>query len=619
MDRSFNSDTGESLFIQSVNGEYVLVPPELHQKSNIGTQQASAELEVETSLLEPNVVINNIVQNNDLIENNSFNVDNLNNVGYPIHSKPKPSKLQYVYSYREYLTNQFLSSINLHPIETMTMATSNPDNLSAVISSPTQQYIPVKMEHDGNVANVGNTAITAPSIVAGTIFDDLIDKNPLIPLNERITITSIGGSIMLVSSVNKIEEEEADKNVRSLVRIGKNKLAFENFKLLERRNKATSYGEFLYPAGVFEDDIGLTHDPRDLDYCLTGDNARTVIALPSFLGTVVMHTTEQDANRLVESRFKRKAHSSLSIRLLHQLRKDMIEVAINSGMELSTTTAAIVLMEKLVLKSKLTRQTRKHHAVGCLSLACKVNEMHAPETLSDFCNRILDVPPKEFKAAEWKTFVDLEFTVYVSRKELEQHLQKLYRECGSLFPVADPLTDELSNEFIEMEREQRYNQQQKSASNYNSVITDDRISRLGSAVHYNYNEEDKNTTNNNNNNLLMKNIPKINEPEGLYLDNQNGKRKKHSYKNKNNGIIKEDEHENENEYDFEEEEDYEEEGELADREDNTTFDEEESNLEEDNKDEIDKQSIDLTNSSINKSTHSDLLSLETPQPNLAIK
>lgn len=75
----------------------------------------------------------------------------------------------------------------------------------------------------------------------------------------------------------------------------------------------------------------------------------------------------------------------------------------------------------------ITKKNRKLIAACCLFLASKVNEAKGTwfRPLLEMMNDELDIDPKEIHEHEFAVFADLEFNLYVPKKEFMPHFERI--------------------------------------------------------------------------------------------------------------------------------------------------------------------------------------------------
>ncbi|KAI8364658.1 uncharacterized protein BYT42DRAFT_506137 [Radiomyces spectabilis] len=190
-----------------------------------------------------------------------------------------------------------------------------------------------------------------------------------------------------------------------------------------KHRKALSYAHFLspddtlmeeaLPAGAY-DACGLDNDQFGRFGILSGHNLRA-----------------SDIKREMNDQF-RQAHPEIlpeiTLSKIRAIKTHLLEVAKEADLEISSVAHAYVYFEKLVLKNIVTKKNRKLIAACCLFLATKVNEPKGSSfgTLLETMDDELDVDSEAIREHEFAVFADLEFNLYVPRREFMPHFDRIF-------------------------------------------------------------------------------------------------------------------------------------------------------------------------------------------------
>ncbi|KAG2184879.1 hypothetical protein INT43_000792 [Umbelopsis isabellina] len=125
----------------------------------------------------------------------------------------------------------------------------------------------------------------------------------------------------------------------------------------------------------------------------------------------------------------RSAHpeipQEITLSKIRAIKEHMLEIGKELDLEISSVAHAYVYFEKLILKN------RKLIAGCCLFLATKVNEPKGSklQPLLDAIDDELDIDAEEIWEHEFAVFADLEFNLYVPRREFMPHFERI---CSDL-------------------------------------------------------------------------------------------------------------------------------------------------------------------------------------------
>jgi hypothetical protein len=136
--------------------------------------------------------------------------------------------------------------------------------------------------------------------------------------------------------------------------------------------KADSYAHFL------ERTVDISYDPSFLDDTeLRTGKHRTVIALSSFIASVIPYARPSDIKKELNERFRKKhpdIHPTLTFSQIKKVKEVLITIALEENLELSSVAKAYAYFEKLILKKVVQKSNRKLMAAVCYLLSVKVND-----------------------------------------------------------------------------------------------------------------------------------------------------------------------------------------------------------------------------------------------------
>ncbi|KAI7888981.1 uncharacterized protein EV154DRAFT_516165 [Mucor mucedo] len=200
--------------------------------------------------------------------------------------------------------------------------------------------------------------------------------------------------------------------------------------------RANSYAHYLNTTGsLLSDDTTveqqLTADSYD-PYFLDDDTYGKYGLDPSSLGTLTNGMRPSDVKREMNEQF-RQNHPQLSPEItlskIRAIKLHLFEIGKGLDLEVSSVAHAYVYFEKLVVKNMVTKKNRKLLAACCLFLATKVNEAKGTwfQPLLEAMDDELGVDAKEIHEHEFAVFADLEFNLYVPRREFMPHFENIFR------------------------------------------------------------------------------------------------------------------------------------------------------------------------------------------------
>lgn len=205
-----------------------------------------------------------------------------------------------------------------------------------------------------------------------------------------------------------------------------------------RSDDSTSSSSSSSDSSGSEADGTLAHnyDPVFLDDpTLKTGKHRTVIALPSFLGSITHYITPSELKREINDQFRQRhpdIHPSLTLSQIRNLKQQLLDTALVFNLELSTVAKSYAYFEKLLLAGKVIRSNRKIIGGCCLILAAKVNDSRSIDYHAlrlALTERIQLRDPTVLVKHEFAVFAALKFTLHLRQQEYMPHFERI---IGSL-------------------------------------------------------------------------------------------------------------------------------------------------------------------------------------------
>ncbi|ORX50139.1 cyclin-like protein [Hesseltinella vesiculosa] len=209
----------------------------------------------------------------------------------------------------------------------------------------------------------------------------------------------------------------------------------------DRRHKrvALSYAHFLSPLGTLsDDDLSVTpddglvsHDTYD-PYFLDNDSYNSYGHLSSSVTSTGQPIRPADARKELNEQF-RLAHPELAAEItltkIRAIKAHLLEIGRACDLEMSTLAMSYVYFEKLVSKNVVTKKNRKLIAACCVFLSFKINEARGTDcaSLLEAVDDVLDIDAKEIHQHEFAVFADLEFNLFVPRREFLPHFHDIFK------------------------------------------------------------------------------------------------------------------------------------------------------------------------------------------------
>ncbi|KAI8642784.1 hypothetical protein BD408DRAFT_415931 [Parasitella parasitica] len=211
-----------------------------------------------------------------------------------------------------------------------------------------------------------------------------------------------------------------------------------------KHRKAQSYAHFLNATGSLLDDATVqenldanSYDPFFLDddsygkYGLDSSSLGTLANSGAGITTAANTMKPSELKREMNEQFRLnhpEISSEITLSKIRAIKLHLLEIGKQVDLEVSSVAHAYVFFEKLVVKDIVTKKNRKLIAACCLFLATKANEAKGTwfGPLLDAMDDELDVDAEEIHEHEFAVFADLEFNLYVPRREFMPHFERIF-------------------------------------------------------------------------------------------------------------------------------------------------------------------------------------------------
>ncbi|KAJ1988873.1 hypothetical protein EDC05_005033 [Coemansia umbellata] len=207
-----------------------------------------------------------------------------------------------------------------------------------------------------------------------------------------------------------------------------------------------SFAYFLHPlhtltpsaeAGHSDTCSNSVYHPSKLDDLgLHKGLQRSLYGLAGYMGTIFDYAKpdehRQDTNGGSREIQLGLSAAGLTLDQLRRLKAYMLRVMREQDLELSTAAIGWVYFEKLIWKGYVVKDNRKLVAAVCLFLALKINESREVSV-----SRSLQVIQRRFEVSadsildqEFSVFAELEFSLWVPRREFMPHFLRMFEAIG---------------------------------------------------------------------------------------------------------------------------------------------------------------------------------------------
>ncbi|KAI8376218.1 uncharacterized protein BYT42DRAFT_573815 [Radiomyces spectabilis] len=203
-----------------------------------------------------------------------------------------------------------------------------------------------------------------------------------------------------------------------------------------RHRKALSYAQFLVASGSLSEPMEETLGQKDSYDPIMLDNDSYQISANyshSLNTSTPQMIRSSELKRELNEQFK-LAHPEIppeiTLSKIRAIKLHLLEIGQTVDLEISTLAHAYVYFEKLVIKNVVTKKNRKLIAGCCLFLANKINEAKGTHCggLLEAIDEELDVDADDVYKHEFAVFADLEFNLYIPRREFMPHMERILKQ-----------------------------------------------------------------------------------------------------------------------------------------------------------------------------------------------
>lgn len=294
-------------------------------------------------------------------------------------------------------------------------------------------------------------------------------------LNSRLFYSRVRAYPTVVFSVIKYDAGEEKAKLAKLR--AEDKKGLEVFELPQRDWRGLSYKPLFRQlaeerAEDYYFERGYMYDPNALDDPEMSRGARRFVQHPTkdtgpIVSSVIQYTNEKHLKQNLNDQFRERHPQlppSLTLSKIRNLKKSALLGCMARHIEVSTVALAVILFERLCLKSLVTKANRRLTMAVSLLLAYKFNEcvtskFHARlESMLDFVDKEWAVAKKQVFDAEFGAFVRLGFNLHVPHQHVFlvcSRLLKLVYESFQKY-LGDDLMDLYSQDILVYEREREY-------------------------------------------------------------------------------------------------------------------------------------------------------------------
>lgn len=191
---------------------------------------------------------------------------------------------------------------------------------------------------------------------------------------------------------------------------------------------------------------------------------RVVKNLPGYSFSIIGYkekkALKEEINTIFRDRFP-KIPATFTLSKLRSLKKKLIRVSLQNGVQLTTIAFAFVYFEKLVFRLLVDKYNRKLLASVCLMLAYKFNEFRTEliPKIQESLATIFKLNQKDIVRNEFRVFSLLRFNLLTPKRQWKPHLKFLLQRVDSLFflgceEMSSSSSSNLSDESLEEDDEE---------------------------------------------------------------------------------------------------------------------------------------------------------------------
>lgn len=158
---------------------------------------------------------------------------------------------------------------------------------------------------------------------------------------------------------------------------------------------------------------------------------RTVMALPSFFGSINHYIKEEDLKKELNARFHQShpnIHPTVQLTQLRSLKEQLLDFCMDFDIELSVLARALTYLEKLVLYGHVGKRNRKLVACACLLLSSKLSEIHSSgehQRITVNSVKRFAISKQDIVRSEWHVFASLHFSLHLEQRAYMDHLERI--------------------------------------------------------------------------------------------------------------------------------------------------------------------------------------------------
>lgn len=143
---------------------------------------------------------------------------------------------------------------------------------------------------------------------------------------------------------------------------------------------------------------------------MTAGKNRTCLKFASYTVSIIDYVKPLDLKKEINETFREKfPHIQISLTKLRSIKREMVEIALDTNLDTIIVAQAYIYFEKLILHGLINKSNRKHLAANCLILAAKLNDV----TKKDI-NKLIDQIVAKFRFDNRKEVIAFEFAILIA-------------------------------------------------------------------------------------------------------------------------------------------------------------------------------------------------------------
>ena len=165
---------------------------------------------------------------------------------------------------------------------------------------------------------------------------------------------------------------------------------------------------------------------------------RVVLHLPGFMSSLISYVRSKELKSELNATFQARHESwlipssKMTLSKIRKCKQDVLDIVVSLDLELATASIAWIYFEKLVLRNRVDKASRKIMAAVCLLLAYKWSEGSASgaarkkqvAALFAACEKTLHVPKATMLRFEFPVYVALDFDLGVKPEHVLHHFRQ---------------------------------------------------------------------------------------------------------------------------------------------------------------------------------------------------